>query len=189
MVSAIQKPVNQMKPEKKGKQLKDFRQQVANANKHTARGMGLLEDSMNQVGFTAPMIACADGEVIAGSARHETAAHVFGPESEPIVIESDGTRPVVVVRTDIANAQTKLAKKISLLDNRVAQVDLDWDAEMLKNLLTEFDQQEVGKMGFDESFLAVLDPQIPVGNTEIDENALADTNTECPKCGFKWQQA
>jgi hypothetical protein len=52
----------------RSKKLSDFRQQAMNANKHTERGMKALEASMNEVGYTAPMIAAADGEIIAGNA-------------------------------------------------------------------------------------------------------------------------
>jgi hypothetical protein len=27
---------------------------------------------------------------------------------------------------------------------------------------------------------------IPQGNKPIDEDAMKDTQNECPKCGFKW---
>lgn len=121
----------------KSRKLSDFRQQAMNANKHTERGMKALEASMNEVGYTAPMIAAADGEIIAGSARHETAANVFGADVEPVIVESDGKRPIVVVRTDIKNAETRAAKRIGLLDNRVQQIDLDFDAEVLAQLYAE----------------------------------------------------
>lgn len=121
----------------KSKKLSDFRQQAINANKHTERGMKALEASMNEVGYTAPMIAAADGEIIAGSARHETAASVFGADVEPVIVESDGKRPIVVVRTDIKNAETRAAKRIGLLDNRVQEIDLSFDPLVLAQLYAE----------------------------------------------------
>ena len=76
----------------KSRKLSDFRQQAMNANKHTERGMKALEASMNEVGYTAPMIAAADGEIIAGSARHETAASVFGADVYCAWVTSQFTR-------------------------------------------------------------------------------------------------
>ncbi|MCG2681162.1 MAG: hypothetical protein L6455_14530 [Kiritimatiellae bacterium] len=142
----------------KEKKLSDFRQQVVNANKHTPRGMGALEDSMQKVGYTAPIIAAADGEIISGSARHETAANVFGSDAHPIIIESDGKRPIVVVRKDIANASTKHAKQISLLENRVAELNLEWDTDVLADMLKDdpdilkgqFSEDELGDLMTDE---------------------------------------
>jgi hypothetical protein len=72
--------------------------------------------------------------MIAGSARIETVAQVFGTDAEPIIVESDGTRPVVVVRTDIPNADDKRAQRLALADNRVHEIDLSWDVEVLAGL-------------------------------------------------------
>jgi len=134
----------------KSKKLSDFRQQAMNANKHTERGMKALEASMNEIGYTAPMIAAADGEIIAGSARHETAANVFGADVEPVVVESDGKRPIVVVRTDIKNAETREAKRIGLLDNRVQEMDLSFDPLVLAQLYAEDKTLTAGLWSDDE---------------------------------------
>lgn len=108
-----------------------------NANLHTPRGMAALEASMNEVGYTAPMLATKDGEVIIGSARLEKAVEVFGVDVEPIIVESDGTKPIIVVRTDIPNADSRIAKRIGLLDNRVAEMDLQFDPNVLAQLEAE----------------------------------------------------
>lgn len=114
-----------------GKRVKDFRPARVNANKHTARGMGALQKSIQSDGWIGAMTTAADGEMIAGSARIETVAQVWGTDAEPIVVESDGTRPVLVVRTDIPNADDKRAQRLALADNRVQEMDLTWDVEVL----------------------------------------------------------
>jgi hypothetical protein len=86
---------------------------------------------MRSVGYTEPMVAAADGEMLSGSARLETVADVWGTDVEPIIVESDGTRPIIHVRTDIANAHTPEAQRIAIEANRVAQIDLDWNPEVL----------------------------------------------------------
>lgn len=116
------------------KKVKDFRPASRNANKHTARGMGALQKSIQSDGWIGAMTTAADGEMIAGSARIETVAQVFGTDAEPIIVESDGTRPVLVVRTDIPNADDKRAQRLALADNRVHEIDLTWDAEVLAGL-------------------------------------------------------
>jgi len=121
----------------KAKTISDFTPQKMNANLHTKRGLEALEASMNEVGYTAPMVAAADGELIIGSARLETATEVYGVNSEPIIVESDGTKPIIVVRTDIPNADSKIAKRIGLLDNRVQQMDLNFDPSVLAQLEAE----------------------------------------------------
>jgi hypothetical protein len=151
------------------RKLRDFKQQAMNANRHTERGMKALEASMNEVGYTAPMIAAADGEIIAGSARHETAANVFGADVEPVIIESDGKRPIVVVRTDIKNAETRAAKRIGLLDNRVQEMDLSFDPLVLAQLYAEDETLTAGLWSDDELTEIISDSMESVG--DIDSGA------------------
>ena len=106
-----------------------FRPQTRNANRHTQRGMGQLEASMRKYGYVTPMTAAADGEIIDGSARAETGATVFG--DDVIVVHHDGTKPIVMVRDDIASADTPAAREISIAANRIAQVNLDFDPEVI----------------------------------------------------------
>jgi DNA modification methylase len=112
--------------------LDDFRSQRQNANKHTDRGLAMLDEAMTEDGYVAPMTAAADGEVIDGSARLERAGECFS--QEVIVIEHDGLRPIITKRIDIPNAKSDLAKRIALRANRIAQVDLNWDPELLMKL-------------------------------------------------------
>lgn len=113
--------------------LGDFRTQRRNANKHTPRGLGMLEKSVKTDGWIGAMTVAADGETFDGSARLEVLADAM-PEAEPIVVDSDGTRPVVVRRTDIATADDPRAVRLGLGANRIAQVDLEFDAAVLADL-------------------------------------------------------
>ena len=115
-------------------QIADFRPAQRNANKHTARGLGAIDKSIRTDGYGDPMLAAADGEMISGSARLETVAKVFGVDAEPIIVHSDGTRPVIHVRDDIPNAADKRAVRLALAANRAAELDLAWDVEVLAGL-------------------------------------------------------
>lgn len=117
-----------------GKRVKDFTVARKNANRHTQRGLAALDKSIRSDGWIGAMTTAADGEMIAGSARLERVADVFGVEAEPIVISSDGSRPIVVVRTDIPNAQDKRAVRLSLADNQIAALDLSWDVSIIAGL-------------------------------------------------------
>lgn len=128
--------------------LSDFVPQRENMNRHTPRGMALLETAMQHVGYVAPMTAAADGEVIDGSARLEKSAEVFSPDAEAIVVEHDGTRPVIMRRLDVANAQTDRAKEISAGANRIAQVNLDFDPAIVQQL--RFEVPALGALWTDE---------------------------------------
>ena len=84
---------------------------------------------MRKYGYVTPMTAAADGEIIDGSARAETGATVFG--DDVLVVHHDGTKPVIMVRDDIPSADTPEAREISIAANRIAQVNLDFDPEVL----------------------------------------------------------
>jgi len=128
------------------KKLSDFRPQKVNANKHTQRGLGMLDRSMSDHGFFGAMTSAADGEIFDGSARLETAYERFGEEVEPIIIEADGTRPIIVKRVDIPSADDPKAKKMAIAANRIASVDLEWDADVLASIADEVD---ISDMFFD----------------------------------------
>jgi DNA modification methylase len=112
--------------------LAKFRPATVNANRHTQRGLKALEQSIREDGYVAPITVAADGEALDGSARMEVVADLL--DVEPLIVEHDGTRPVVMVRKDIPNAQTDIAKRIAVRANRVGQIDLEWDAEVLAEM-------------------------------------------------------
>jgi hypothetical protein len=116
----------------------DFRPQQRNANKHNSFGLRLLEDSIQRDGFVDAQTAAADGEIISGSARLELAAEKFA-DVEPIVIDSDGTRPIIIRRTDIPNAETARARRLSVAANAIAKADFNPDGELLKEWAGEDD--------------------------------------------------
>jgi len=56
-----------------------------------------------------------------------------------------------------------------------------WDFEILSQ---KFETSDLIDWGFEEWELTTN--IIPEDNKDIDEDAMADTKNECPKCGFKW---
>ena len=113
-----------------------FRPQTKNVNRHTVRGIGLLEKSVQRDGWIDAMTATADGEVISGSARIGLAEEKF-EDVEPIVVESDGTRPVIVKRTDIPNAGDPRALRLAVAANQVTTVDWNPDPDVLEGVLAD----------------------------------------------------
>ena len=141
-----------------------FRPQTRNANRHTQRGMGQLEASMRKYGYVTPMTAAADGEIIDGSARAETGATVFG--DDVLVVHHDGTKPVIMVRDDIPSADTPEAREISIAANRIAQVNLDFDPEvLLGDLQAGVDLSAFWRQDELDELLADLTPKT-TGDTE-----------------------
>jgi hypothetical protein len=120
----------------KGSPEPKFRPARRNANRHSQRGLGMLTRAMQRGGYVAPMTATADGEIIDGSARLEVSEDVFDGV-EPLVVDHDGTRPVIMRRTDIPNADDPRAVAIALEANRIAEADLVWDPEVLAEIAAE----------------------------------------------------
>jgi len=169
------------------KKLKDFAQQARNANKHSTRGMGMLDDVISNDGWIGAITTAADGEVFAGSARLEVACDRFGAEIEPIVIESDGTRPIVVVRTDIASASDPKAIKLGVADNRINQVNYIEDLEVLAEIAEDID---LSSLYFDDELSDLLEGEDDVlGDLELDysdKNKEVDTDNMDSSGTFKF---
>lgn len=163
--------------------LGDFRTQRRNANKHTERGLRMLSDSIGRDGWIGAVTVAANSETFDGSARLEVLADAM-PSAEPIVVDSDGTRPVVVRRTDIASADDPRAVRLGLGANRIAQVDLEFDAAVLADLSPVVDLSQFWSA--DE--LAELSSQAPdVEFKEYGENAADDVKyCTCPACGHQF---
>jgi len=171
------------------KRVKDFRPATRNANRHTARGLSELEKSLRRDGWIGAMTTAADGEMIAGSARIEKAADVFGVDAEPIVVETDGTRPVVIVRKDIPSAADPRAQRLGLADNRIASLDLAFDieiiagfsADVIGDLWTPAELTDLAQTLTDDG--APPDAQFK----EYDESVADEVEyCTCPACGHQW---
>lgn len=111
------------------------RPQRRNANRHSPRGMAQLERSIQSDGWIGAITIAADGETFDGSARLEVGASTGFDDA--LVVESDGTKPVIVKRTDIPSADDPRAVRLGIAANRVAQVNLDWDTDVLESLLAD----------------------------------------------------
>jgi len=107
----------------------EFRPLEANPNQHTERGMHQLKQSVEEDGWVAPITVAADGESLDGAARTEVATDKSA--DSVVVVEHDGTKPVIMVRTDIPDASTPLARRIIYRANRIAELDLSWDGQQI----------------------------------------------------------
>jgi len=147
---------------------------INNAKLHPEDQVGKIASSIKNFGFRQPLVVDKQNEVIAGHGRLQ-AAKKLGMEQVPCVRADD-----------LSKAQVKALR---LSDNRTAQSDWDWslvqvELEELQGL--DFD---IALTGFDEGEInSILDNEssIPDDNKDLDEDAMAETENECPKCGFKW---
>jgi hypothetical protein len=102
-----------------------------NANKGTMRGVAMVEESFERNGAGRSVLADKNGKLIAGN--KSAAAFVETGGDDIIVVQTDGTKLVVVQRTDLDldNDSDTRARELAYADNRTAQIGLDWDSVVL----------------------------------------------------------
>lgn len=166
------------------KSIRDVRPQRVNANRHTQRGLGLLEDSIQQLGWIGAITVAADGETFDGSARVEVGASAGFEDA--IVVESDGSKPIIHRRIDIPTADDPKARELGIRANRVAQVDLDWDADILKGLAEE--GVKLDDLFTADEFMELVHDVPAFEPASIDEQGRLDEKKKCtcPECGHEF---
>lgn len=157
---------------------KDFQEDPRNANKGTQRGNKMLETSIEQFGAARSIVSDADGFIPAGNKTRE--ALIAAGMNKAIVVETDGNTPIVVKRTDWRlSDKASAARRYAYADNRVAEVDLEWDAESLKADMAE---------GVDLSAWFTADELTDLAYPNLDADEAGDAADEaetkevCPTC-------
>jgi DNA modification methylase len=141
--------------------ISDFAQDERNFNRHTDAGMELLKKSIETVGVIESFTVSKDNKIITGNARQEKISEVLGFDIEPIVIETDGTRPVVLKRTDIESG-TKQFHEAALLANTTAKNNISLDIELIQDIAVDM---------FD---IDIVDLGVEIINTNIDDDIIDD---------------
>jgi hypothetical protein len=111
------------------RKITDYRPDPRNANQGTERGQYMLDKSVEQVGAARSIVAAADDTIPAGNKSLQ--AFVDAGLEDVIEIETDGTTPVVVKRTDWASVDSEQARKYAYFDNRTNEVGLTWDVQQV----------------------------------------------------------
>lgn len=106
-----------------------------NFNKHTAKGMGLLEKSLQQFGAGRSILIDKNNRIIGGNGVVEAAGNI-GLEDVQIV-ESDGKKIIAVKRTDI-DLDSAEGRELAMADNAVASEDLSWDKGNIDEVSEQF---------------------------------------------------
>ena len=105
-----------------------------NANRGTMRGREALARSLSDFGAGRAVLIDRHGVVIAGNKTVEQAQALQIPLR---VVKTDGTHLIAVQRDDLDLATDPRARGLAVADNRVGELDLEWDVAMLKQLDTE----------------------------------------------------
>lgn len=149
--------------------IEDFSPDDNNFNAHTPQGMGLLEKSIETVGIIESVTVSADDKVISGNARQEVIRQKFSDE-DAIVIETDGTKPVIIKRTDI-KSNTKQFFKAALLANTVSKHNVNLDLDKIQEVAVNEYGIEVEELGVEEERRRSIignnyDPEIDVNTKD-----------------------
>lgn len=118
------------------RKLGDLRADPQNVRKHNARNLAAVSTSLSEVGFVRSIAAANDGTIIAGNLTAEALADL--DMDDVIVIESDGRRPIVHVRTDIEPG-SDMARKAGFYDNRSSDLSDGYHPDMLAALISQVD--------------------------------------------------
>jgi hypothetical protein len=159
--------------------LSQFRQLPDNPNEGTPRGEYMLGQSVSDFGAGRAMLAGSDGVFIAGNHAAEHLHEKLGDEA--IVIETDGTTPVIVKRTDVKGDSPR-GREMAVADNRTSEVNMTWDADVMR-LMDEAADINLEKW-FRENELDKVLQRPPDEWPEYDESIADDVEMiTCPHCG------
>ncbi|MDR1938335.1 MAG: hypothetical protein LBQ73_07545 [Tannerellaceae bacterium] len=125
--------------------ISNFKQDEYNFNKHTEEGMELLEKSIQKVGVIESFTVSSDGKIISGNARQEKMSKIYG-DIEPVVVETDGNRPVVIKRTDIMSG-TREFHEAALLANTVSAKNMNLEKDVIREIAVEKFDIDVVNLG------------------------------------------
>ena len=165
----------------------DLQPDKRNANKGTERGLKALDHSLRQYGAGRSLLVDKHGRIIAGNKTHQAAADI-GLE-DVIVVQTDGTKLVAVQRTDLDLEQDKAARELAYADNRVGQLDLDFDvAVMLEDIAAGVNLDALWQPDELEALVKAAgngdDAKPPADFNEYTDGL--ETEYCCPKCGYEW---
>ena len=158
--------------------LADLQPDPDNANRGTARGSAMLEESLRRYGAGRSLVVDRRGVVIGGN-KTLAAAHRAGL-TRTIVVPTTGEDVVVVQRTDLDLATDPRAKELALADNRVQEVSLEWDPEALQRLAAS--GADLGPLWTHDELARVLRPA----------GAIADPGAQLDRAAelqAQWQTA
>lgn len=144
--------------------LTDLSRDPLNANRGTDRGREALEQSLVRYGAGRSVLVDRHGRVIAGNKTVERAKALNIPLR---VVRTDGRHLIAVQRDDLDLTTDPRARALAIADNRVGELDLEWDLDVLKQLRA--DGLDLTAFWTDEEFAALLGD----AHTRLeDENAV-----------------
>ena len=111
-----------------------------NANRGTERGRKALASSLQQFGAGRSILVDRNGRIIAGNKTVQEA--IAAGHEDVLVVKTDGRKIVAVQRVDLDLKKHSKARALAIADNRVGELDLQWDADVLADVAAGTDLSE-----------------------------------------------
>jgi ParB-like chromosome segregation protein Spo0J len=162
------------------KTLADLKPDAKNARKHNPRNIGMVADSIREVGAARSGVIDEKGNILAGNGTYEALAEAGITNIR--VVKASGNEWVVVQRDGLSEEQKR---RLALYDNRTAEL-ADWEGEVLKEF-NDDDPDFLAKLFYDDELESILDiePEEPPKEKESGAGA-GGKEVECPKCEHKF---
>lgn len=159
--------------------ISDVMQDAENLNLGSEQGAKLLDKSLSEVGFARSLVMSADGQLLCGNQTQKAAVRQNG-DVEPIIVESDGTRPVIVRRTDVMAGSQK-ALKIAVYDNLANEKGLVWRQDTSE--VIQEHGLSVEELGFtQEDIQAIETPSFPPSQNQPNVPAIGSSISVVAEC-------
>ena len=130
-----------------------------------------VANSIREFGFKVPIVATADGTIIAGHTRYK-AAKLLQMETVPVIVADDLTE--------------SQAMAYRLADNKTAEL-AEWDWGMLAQELAEIDAGGLLDMGQFAFSGGGAEDSREYKSMEIDVDSIeSGWNGTCPGCGYQF---
>ena len=142
--------------------LTDLTADPSNANLGTDRGRAALAQSLQQYGPGRAIVIDRHGTIIAG---HKTAEQAKALHIPLRVVKTDGTHLIAVQREDLDVRTDPRAKGLAVADNRVGELDLAWDVDLLRQVVK--DGVDLSAFWTEDEFAALFETDA-VGQTDED---------------------
>lgn len=170
------------------KTVKDLIKDDHNANKGTARGLKMVEASLQEDGFGRPVLVDKNGKLIAGNKTIESVAQTFGVDTEVVLVKTTGNKVIVHQRDDLDLDDLKgSARRLAYRDNLSGHFSFELSPEVT---LADFEAGfDFSGIGLEVGDLAELLPNIDFGPPDVEfkeyDEDIADEveMLTCPHCG------
>lgn len=163
---------------KKIKNINDLKQDKNNANKGTALGQTMVNQSIERYGAGRSIVADKNGNIIGGN-KTVKAAQEAGLEIE--VVKTSGDKLIVHQREDLDLYKGEDARMLAYVDNRSSELGLDWDADVLADDIAK--GLDLGDM-FSEKDLNQIGVDLPASDPDEAPEAKMDAAEELQE---KWK--